>query len=197
MRRRCRALEPRMSSFPPVAPLLPKRRRRPIRRCPRDCAAALRISKMRTLSSGIEVSHREVAGHIDPVEGETAERSNLRGCRCAFEPTRRTPRIGVGDRYDPVMDCILVDINEHCEIRALEGQLRAPKVVPHLPARRFIESIDPFRGLFVQLCQHCAERIRGFICHGGMPDKVIVVRKNYPRLELPFKLHGLFQQPAL
>jgi hypothetical protein len=62
-----------------------------------------------------------------------------------FKPQRRTVRILPCVVNQPVLDWILMNILEACQVRRFKGKLRFPEIVPNLSTFRLVNSIDPTR----------------------------------------------------
>src|SRR5436190_12977224 len=130
--------------------------------------------------------------NLQLVDLEAVDRPHLRRGSGALEPRRRTPRILIGHRHQPMLHRILMNVIESRTIGLLVREACLPKVVLDRPVARGIETIEPLGSLFVKESEHGPQAGRVLLRRWRVCDEVIMVRKHGPSFELPAKVarHG-------
>jgi len=91
------------------------------------------------------------------VDGKSIDRFHHRGRCGAFKPRGGTPAVLIGHKRETVLNRVLVGVVQPSEIRLLVSEPGLTKVVPHLPAGRAVQLIDPFGSSYVKHPEHNGE----------------------------------------
>ena len=137
-----------------------------------------------------------IVEHLQFINLECINRFHLCGSCGSFKPTCRTPQVLIRDRDQAVLHRILMHVVQPGKIRLLVGKSRLPEVVPNFPARRIIKFISPLRSFLMQQSQH-PRKTFGTVGRGRMGNKVIVIRKNCPGLQVPTEIASDGKQSAM
>ena len=92
---------------------------------------------------------------------------------------------------------VLVRVVESRQIGFLVSQPRLTIVVPYFARWSVVEFVDPFGGLLVQETEHMGQTLRRVFATGRVPDEMIVIRENRPRLQLPADFRSDLEQTAM
>ena len=113
----------------------------------RENADCLRIvlASLFLLLNPCQYLDSEVIWYVDPIGLERINRSHKRRSRIGFKPCRRTPRILIGQRYQPVFHRVLMHIIQSRQPRFLKRQASIPKFVHDSPAGSSIHAVELYR----------------------------------------------------
>ena len=134
----------------------------------------------------------EVVQHVNPIRPKAIDAPDLRPRGRLLEPGRRAPSVLSCDIDETVFHGVLMHVVQSSQIRPFVRQPRFPEIVPDPAARRTVESIHPIGKLRVKNSEHSGQ-ILGFC---GVSYEMIMIRKDSPSLEAPFKLGRDFQKPS-
>lgn len=110
-----------------------------------------------------------------------------------LKPASRTPFVLIRHSNQPMFHRILMDIIQPSQIRFLKRQFGVPVIEPDFSSLEVLQPIQFRRCNRMQAVNHCFQVLR----FGQAPsDEVVMVGKNCPSLQLPFKLFGQGEQGA-
>jgi len=139
----------------------------------------------------------EIIIHLQSVGFQIVDRFDLGRCGRSLKPSRRTPRVLIGNRHKPVHDGILMRVIQSRQVRFLVSQPRLADVVPDLASRSLVQLVDPLGGPFVKQGEHPTKAVRAFFSGGRMANKMIMIGKHCPAFQPPVKLLCDDEQAAM
>ena len=133
--------------------------------------------------------------HVDLIRLKTVNRLHHRRLSLPLKPSRTAPAILIRDRNQTVLHRVLMHIVQTRKITLFVTQPRLPKVVPHFSSRTIVKTIDPVRRPAVKVIQKLTQAFSSI--SRRVSNKMIVIRKHSPSLQIPSIPSRVFQKTAL